>query len=190
MKAVPRSGALLEARAVPGRRTCAPHLRERRRPTWDSHKCRTRRHGGGVAMSRTDKDAPYWVRTSLYEPWHNHCEFDATWWGWSWFPNGPRECDLPEEPTYQHPVRRRASRMEQRSCVWEPCDPDETYRFRFTWGPRPIDRRLCYWKPDRARVHAACDRARKEYNSFGQTEVEVPLFQHRHAETTGGGWWD
>jgi hypothetical protein len=141
-------------------------------------------------MSRTDKDAPYWVRAECYVPVHNHCQFDHTWWGWTFFPDGPRECDLPEDPIIRHPrQRRRAYGVEKRSCRWE-AEWSFRSRYNFTWGPRPIDRRLYYWKPERAQKRTACDRARKEYNSFGQTEVEVPMFQHRHAETTGGGYWD
>lgn len=140
------------------------------------------------AMSRTDKDAPYWVRTEWYVPVHNHCQFHYTWWGWSYFPLGPRECDLPEVATLRPSHRRRSYRITELSCRWQAEWPFKS-RYSFTWGPRPIDRRLRYWKPERGQKRAACDRARKEYNSFGQTEVEVPTFQHRHA-LPGGGYWD
>lgn len=104
-------------------------------------------------MSKTDKDAPYWVRAKWHVPVHDECPLDRLW----------------------------GCLLEQRWIL---------RRHRYTWGPRPIDRRLYYWKPDRARVRAASDQARKEYNTFGLTEVEVPAFQHRHAETIGGGYWD
>ena len=140
-------------------------------------------------MSRTDKDKPYWVNAEYYVPVHSYCQFDNQNWGWHRFLDGPRECDLPARPVYGRKVRLRWSQVESWTCTWKAEWPWKR-RYPYCWGPRPIDRNLYWYGPDRARARDACGRARKEYNANGQTEVEGPTFQHRHAMMLSGGYWD
>lgn len=140
-------------------------------------------------MSRTDKDKPYWVRTQWYVPVHNHCQHDRSSFGWYRFPDGPRECNLPADPVYLSPHHPHGwLNRTNWDCHWKPEWPWRL-RYPYTWAPRRIDRQLGWYGPDRAQAREACNRAGEEYNTFGQTEVEVPTFQHRHAPK-GAGWWD
>jgi hypothetical protein len=144
-------------------------------------------------MSRTDKDAPWWVQTDWYLPMHEMCQAGPyARYRWQTSQRGARECDLPETPVRKAKSYRRRSiwrlTEEQMHCYWEPEWPWEQRRYSFTWGPRREDRRLAWWGPDRRRVRDECRAARKEYRGFGDVETDVSKLHHNHAPRKG--YWD
>jgi hypothetical protein len=129
-----------------------------------------------VSMSRTDKDVPNWVRTEYYTP-HHARRCPNGWW------NADRHLDVQECTLTPTPVRASPSTLKETSCHWSPSWVWKNYT------PSSQDRRWYWWGPDRARVRDACRKAAQEYNGSGETEIEVPQWNHHHTPISGG-WWD
>lgn len=120
-------------------------------------------------MSRTDKDMPPWVIADLFEPEHWGCRIDG----------GKFECDLPEDPTRQHPTRLRYGYWDR--CHWK-------YVWPWTYGHRSyrlisvpkwfIDN---VWnEPERRRERDDLRALRDEYNANGNLEDgDFPCWQTR-----------
>jgi hypothetical protein len=119
-------------------------------------------------MSRTDKDAPWWVRSTYYTPTHRaSCKL-----GWHDEP-----CNLDPEPVRIH--RSAYGRFIYRTrCIWEA----ERHCYR---PPTREDRHLDWWGPDRAEVRDFCRMAKRDHGGYG--ELLEPIRQHRHASYKG--WW-
>ena len=64
----------------------------------------------------------------------------------------------------------------------------DTWR-RLHKGSNSWDRHTNYYGPERARTRTALVNVRRDYNTHGDTDVDVRTDQHRHAPW-GGGWWD
>ncbi len=132
-------------------------------------------------MSRTDKDAPWWAQTNLYEPTHGrHCpEQRSVWRRWPLLP-----CNLPPEPVRKSP---RGYTWRSLDCRWEPCWPSWMWK---PWHHTPDreDRRLMWWGPDRSHVRDTCRKALKEYNGSADVDTLPPQYYHRHHPHNG--WWD
>lgn len=138
-------------------------------------------------MSRTDKDAPWWVRSEYYEPAHYFCQFDIfRIFGWHRFPDGRRSCDLPSEP-FRERHRNYVSQRNGPSCMWAAEWP-RRWRYNYTWGPSREDRHLAWYGPDRRRARDMLIEAAKEYRGYGDVDVIEPTWHHRHASMKG--WWD
>lgn len=139
-------------------------------------------------MSRTDKDKPHWVRAEWYVPVHTYCQFDDQRFGWFRFPDGPRECDLPEDPVYRNPRGPRGWLVRTSwNCTWEAEWPWKR-RYRWTRAPRRVERRLGWYGPDRRRVRDECRVALQEYRGSGDVEIAVTTAHHHHCSIKG--WWD
>lgn len=86
-------------------------------------------------MSRTDKDAPFWVRAEWYEPFHNcgwvrrpkyvetdkplswdTTRFEKKFVGYKYVYVG--DCDLPAEPVIENTDWKNRKNLKTR-CVWE-----------------------------------------------------------------------
>ncbi len=144
-------------------------------------------------MSRTDKDAPWWVRSTWFEPVHMYCQYDLTGrFFWSRFPQR-RVCDLLDEPAlgnFSHgsitwkTIHRNP---ELAHCRWEPMWPSKN-RYKYTRPPSRAEKHLEWWGPDRAHVRDLMIRARQQYNGSGDVDIVEPTRHHRHAGK--GGWWD
>lgn len=67
--------------------------------------------------------------------------------------------------------------------------PEKYWRYKYTWGPRPIDRRLGWYGPDRALARDQLKSAAKEYRAAGEVETVVINRKHHHSPWKGG-WWD
>ena len=59
-------------------------------------------------MSRTDKDLPFWMLATYWEPDHVSCQY-AVW------RRGRRACDLPDRPIRERPVNH-SWRTRRRGC--------------------------------------------------------------------------
>lgn len=142
---------------------------------------------GKESMSRTDKDAPWWVRSEYYTPSHYYCEFDYNrWYGWHKFPDGPRVCDLPPEP-FRHRHRDWVIHRRGPTCMWESEWPWKR-RYSCTHAPTREDRHLGWYGPDRRRARDLMIEAGKEYRGYREVDVIEPTWHHRHASIKG--WWD
>lgn len=142
-------------------------------------------------MSRTDKDAPWWVTAERYVPDHRYCQEAGqhTARRWQYSPRGDRVCDLPAEPIYGNPrirARWRGLGGEQH-CTWEAEWPWRL-RYRYTWGPTREDRHLGWWGPDRRLVRDECRKAAQEFRGTGVVEIAVSTRHHTHSPAKG--WWD
>jgi len=60
----------------------------------------------------------------------------------------------------------------------------------YTARPTPELRHLVWWRPDRAHARSTLRQAVAEWNTTGDTGLEPEPRQHRHSNSTGGGWWD
>jgi hypothetical protein len=139
-------------------------------------------------MSRTDKDAPYWVRATFYVPDH---AYDCP----DYRPrHHPREyplrvCNLPAEPVRRHPNLSAWRRWREIGCIWEMSWVDDRWAIDIN-RDRPrgrIDRRLNWWGPDRSRTRDACRSAAREFNETGDVDTEPGTRNHRHSP--GRGYW-
>lgn len=140
-------------------------------------------------MSRTDKDKPHWVRAQWYVPVHTYCQFDDVRWGWHRFPDGPRECNLPETPVYGDYKAPRWRNRTSWDCYWEAQWPF-CKRYCCTRGPKKSERSLGWWGPDRRLVRDQCRKALQEYRGSGDVEIVVSTQHHNHGPNKGWGWWD
>lgn len=121
-------------------------------------------------MSRTDKDAPNWVRSEYYIAWHSlYCPYGMN------MKSRAHSCNLPPEP-----IRRRDGRSWIRGCSWEP----EWDRRTYYHSPSREDRHVNYWGPDRALVRDFCHQAVKDPDD---PDLIEPVRQHRHSSYKG--WW-
>ena len=126
-------------------------------------------------MSRTDKTDPYRVQA-----------------------NNDRNAVVFHHHTCEHTV------APGRSTITLPCDlpalgeyarEANCRRFSYsTWarlykGANAFDRHTNYYGPERARTRRALIEARRDYNTHGDTDVDVRTDQHHHAPW-GGGYWD
>ena len=143
-------------------------------------------------MSRTDKDAPYWVRTDFYEPDHDWRCPERVPRTWQYYPRTPGSCTLPPEPARLPPQtwRRRYPRIppEVPECHWVAVWP-RRWRYNRTRPPTVKDRRAYWWGPDRANVRNVLTKAKQQYNGYGEVDVIEPVMNPRHAMYSGG-WWD
>jgi hypothetical protein len=118
-------------------------------------------------MSRTDKDAPYWVRADFYKPDHDWNCPDRIARSWQHYPR-VEACTLPAEPTrtdVHWPRTRKIPEVPQ--CRWVPAGWDRRYH---TLPPRHYDRRIYFHGPSRREIRDFCIKARQEY--FGSGDVE------------------
>ena len=128
-------------------------------------------------MSNTDKDAPFWVLSTWWEPDHHRCQY-------SWI-GKDRECDLPPEPIRTRPVKT-TWRTNPNSCCWIPTW-DHCYRPYGPQGVPPWYVRLEFTGPERRRVRDECREALKEYNATGEVDTIPAVTQHRHMARWS--WW-
>lgn len=141
---------------------------------------RGRRHN---TISRTDKDMPFWVTTTWWQPRHYGCDSPDVEHGLGWWSNRPRRrCDLPAEPTLKSADggTRTYWRLEHR-CRWVPA-----WDRRHQWSNGP-DREFVHviWHgPERRSVRDDCLRAIAEYRADGTVDVQPSTRQAR-----GSGHW-
>lgn len=113
-------------------------------------------------MSRTDKDMPYWVRATWWQPQHYQCDCPDAEHFRGWRYNRPvRPCDLPAEPRIELP--RRPAR-----CTWGP-----VWEWHY-WCGRGPDRdfvNLIWHGPQRRQARDDCRRAIAEYRAHGTVQV-------------------
>lgn len=121
-------------------------------------------------MSRTDKDAPYWVRAEFYRPCHT-CRIQ--WWS-----QDARECDLPETPLRQN----LGNRPQRNSCTWLPAGWDRKY---YTKPPTRKDRRLYLHGPQRRQMRDFCLQVKQEFAATGEVETVEPGRRGSQLD-----WWD
>lgn len=119
-------------------------------------------------MSRTDKDAPYWVDT-WWEPWH----------GATCQRGGP--CGLPAEPDGK---AGGEATTRWKDCLWVPQWPAER---RSLPGPPRWYRKHRWYASDRFRARNACSDAAAEHRAAGEVVAVPPTAQHRHNATWD--WW-
>lgn len=141
-------------------------------------------------MSRTDKDAPWWVRAETYSPDHaaNCPELQAGPYTRRQYPL--RVCNLPERPVRQRPGFSGWRHWKDIGCTW---DPDYEFiknrnKWYPYWGPRRKDRHFRWWGPDRAKVRDDCRKAQKEYHGSKEVHVVPRTVNHRHGPDKG--WWN
>ncbi len=139
-------------------------------------------------MSRTDKDAPWWVRTEYYSPEHayNCTEYMGNWRVGRQYPLRP--CSLPENPIRVDHGFIGVESWRARGCTWEPDWPGPRLRYWCTRGPNRLDRHAEWWGPDRARVRDQMIEAKQQYHGSHEVEIVERVDQHRHAPAAG--WWD
>lgn len=129
-------------------------------------------------MSRTDKDAPNWVR-ALNDPRRviDHafgCELSPLN---GWQNDGVRHACTVDDPNSDHSYRFCRYWLEDRT------------RFRYSDGPTAEMLRTGYFGPERAAVRASLLDALRDYNTHGETEADPPTRQTRRSDWYGG-WWD
>jgi hypothetical protein len=140
-------------------------------------------------MSRTDKDAPYWVRTEFYKPDHDWNCPDRIPRLWQHYHRGPHGCTLPPEPVRLPPQRQRFRTIpEVPRCRWVAVWP-RRWRYNYTRPPSRKDRHFYWWGPERANVRNVLAKAKRQYNGCGEVDVVEPVAPMRHAMYSGG-WWD
>jgi hypothetical protein len=122
-------------------------------------------------MSRTDKDAPFWVRAEYYKPDHDWCCPDRTAMVLRDRPRADH-CTLPEAPIRADVRRiRPPKRRDVPQCQWVPDGWDRRY---YTNPPRREDRRIYFHRPARQRVREFCAKAKQEYAGCGDVETIEP----------------
>lgn len=144
------------------------------------------------AMSRTDKDVPWWIESEWYRPSHGrNCRYLVPYS----CPWGPRKatgacelpCDLPDEPRRGAYSPRLRYQLQDRPtrCIWEPCYERFAHRYRYTRPPLKRERHLEWYGPDRAKVRDLLLEARRQYQGSGNIDVPEPTRNHRHASVNG-----
>lgn len=126
-------------------------------------------------MSRTDKDTPSWVR-ALHDPnarVHHSWLCETSRYGMA-RPDLARPCDLHET------VNRRTN-----ACYYWADD-----RTDHCCGITPSADRLHhnYYGPERTAVRDSLRNALRDYNTYGDTDIEAPTRQTRSATWAGGRW--
>jgi hypothetical protein len=132
-------------------------------------------------MSRTDKDAPWWVRSEWWVPDHHRCENSLRTYG-----REPRVCDLPAEPIRKDRSHPRRYWDQLQTCTWEAEWLDRN-RYNYTRPPTKLERHLGWYGPARAQLRMMRQEARKQYHGSGEIDVpELPWPRHSSFK----GWWD
>lgn len=131
-------------------------------------------------MSRTDKDAPHWVRAEFYEPNHMNCPLIPAHEGSVWRRRTDvSSCTLSVEPVRLPPMARswRLGR-----CTWDPVGWDRKY---YTKTPKRVDRRVYFHGPNRRMIRDFCAKARQEYAGCGEVDSVEPYGLPCQLD-----WWD
>jgi hypothetical protein len=135
-------------------------------------------------MSRTDKDAPFWVRAEYYVPDHDWCCPDRTT---TILRDRPRadHCTLPEAPIRADVRRIRMSKRQWDvpQCRWVPDGWDRRY---YTWPPRQWDRKIYFHGPNRCGVRDFGVKVKQLYNGCG--DVADVVEPGRRPDPLA--WWD
>ena len=126
-------------------------------------------------MARTDKDTPRWV-LALTDP---NSEIDHHY----------ACCDNPERRRYIPDNAPRPCTLEQ-----PPRSPLDCQRrtYRAPTGGTQRDLVRAQWtRPERAAVRNALRVTLRDWNTYGDTDLDadIPMSRHRHA-AWGGGWVD
>lgn len=135
-------------------------------------------------MSRTEKDWPYWVRATFYEPSHDWCCPDRISRSYQHYRRSG-SCTLPAYPVRNDkPLSRSGSKIpDVPNCRWDPSGWDRKY---YTKPPGRVDRRLYFHGPTRREVRDFCAKARQEFAGRGTVEtVEPPPWRPSALD-----WWD
>lgn len=133
-------------------------------------------------MSRTDKDAPYWVRAEYYRPDHRWDCPDRIARSWQQYPR-TSYCTLPPEPVLRDVSTPRSWRGRISPCIWVPDGWDRKY---YTRPPKRDDRRIFFHGPTRREVRDFCIKAKQEYLGCGDVEaIEPPDMMPSQLD-----WWD
>lgn len=123
-------------------------------------------------MSDTDKDKPYWVTASRWEPEHWNCQYDER-------RRRPlRECDLPARPVVRRPERLTWRARNDWGCHWFPDDR----RHPFSPVPRWYVQHV-WTNVERRSVRDSARQAVAEHRATGEVDVELSVRQHRHGAT-------
>ena len=125
-------------------------------------------------MSRSRNTTPHWVKVlkanDREDTHHKRCKtvFD-----------GPDsiECDL-ERRTFG--IRYRCYSLSETACLTTPKG----------YNGRREQQHDYYYNPERRNMRDDLRAALREYNTFGEVEVDPVNQQHRHAPFAGGWWWD
>lgn len=136
-------------------------------------------------MSRTDKDAPYWVRAEFYEPVHDWICPDRVPRPWQFYPRSSHSCTLPPEPVVVNmtwPRRYGRAVTDAPSCYWTAAGWDRKYHTR---PPRRIDRRIYFHGPNRRAVRDFCRKAGQEFRGTGAVMIIEPYPKPCQLD-----WWD
>lgn len=118
-------------------------------------------------MSKTDKDAPDWVRQNNPEPGARPSHRHRDWHG------NPRDCDIDAVSTAARPYG---------NCFWLEPEPPKMYVRINNFHEH---RRQMYWKPERAKSRAAVRRLVWEFNTFGDVDDSGVIVDQAHRP-----WWD
>ena len=121
-------------------------------------------------MSRTDKDAPGWVRTMNAPHAVTHHVYG---------------CVL--HPYRSTSVAERACDIDTRDGRCYRWDRDHVYRYYSRPGQAEIHSR--YFGPERAHVRDALRAAARDYAAYGDTDLE-PLTRQNRRSTWSGDYWD
>lgn len=125
------------------------------------------------SMSRTDKDAPWWLADEYYERHHFRCH-NSHYLGTKW-----HTCDLPNNPGRPHHTK----------CRWFPTFAGVRTNSYWKWAlgkgspPRWFNRHVWYG-PQRRQERTILGEAKKDYNANGDTDIEMANVNHRH-----NGYW-
>lgn len=135
-------------------------------------------------MSRTDKDTPAWVRaqrapaSERRENHHWNCD------------SGPERGNpfRRDENSHRCDIDDRHSHGWRGACTYYPLD---RHHWRQSYGNLHMRERvnIGYYSPERAHVRDVLRDAVRDFNAYGETDVEPVGRQHRHAHW-GSGWWD
>lgn len=128
-------------------------------------------------MSRTDKDLPYWY-AEYYEPNH-YCIEHGTQARWI----NKKPCDLPELTRKKLRDLGYWGNRRGTTCFWEPLHE------RNWWQGNPPKWYInhTWYEPERVRIRDHGRKALQDYNANGDTEFDIPNYQHRHRSSWY--WW-
>lgn len=136
-------------------------------------------------MSRTEKDAPWWVRVEFYEPEHDWSCPDRIARSWQQYRHSG-VCTLPAQPVrnkYRWPHSGARTIPTVPECYWVASGWDRRY---YTKPPGREDRRVYFHGPTRREVRDFCAKARQEFAGCGTVDtVEPPPWRPSMLD-----WWD
>lgn len=132
-------------------------------------------------MSRTDKDAPAWVRgnNAPNRTASHHPDCDAAPdHHYSWRGNDrSHRCDIDDPHTHGW----------RNACTWW---ADDRNRFPYTSPPGHANRNLYFTRKDRAHVRDTLHDAVRDYNAHADTDVATDDYRSNRRGMFGGGYWD